>query len=71
MPMLETPRCPEAFRRWYEDVDSGARHSGVCLRESGTECQVFEDFLAKCDAEADIVAHDQHLDEAESRLMEG
>ncbi len=58
MPMLETPRCPEAYRRTYDDVDSCHLKDGVvCLRESGTECQVFDDFLAKCDAEADIVAH--------------
>ena len=59
------PRCPDAVMKPYHETDTCAIRGHMCLLESGTECQIYEDFLAKCDAEADIVFHNS-LKEGES-----
>ncbi len=61
----DKPRCPEqsTIGNGDESMEICCLSGTVCLLESGTECETYNEFLAKCDAEFDIAYHDQHLDE--------
>ena len=51
MTTCEKPRCPDAIRKYLHETDTCAIEGKMCLLESGTPCQLYEEFLAKADSE--------------------
>ncbi len=49
--MSDKPRCPEAIRKAYHETDTCAIQGEMCLLESNTPREIYEEYLLSAKVE--------------------